>query len=52
MARGFYVWTEDIWDQSRWSDPIYFDATGIDQDVRDSVLEATWLTSMSTAILR
>ena len=32
-ARGLYVWTDDIWDQSKWSDPIYFDATGIDQDV-------------------
>ena len=33
QARGFYVWTDDIWDQTRWSDPVYYDATGIDQDV-------------------
>ncbi|RSH93063.1 hypothetical protein EHS25_007416 [Saitozyma podzolica] len=45
MARGFYVWTEDIWDQSRWSDPIYFDATGIDQDLffgDDGKVYLTW----------
>jgi hypothetical protein len=38
-ARGFFVWTEDIFDQTKWSDPIYLDSTGIDQDVglkRDS----------------
>jgi hypothetical protein len=31
--RGFYVWTDDIWDSSSWSEPIFFDVTGIDQDV-------------------
>jgi alpha-N-arabinofuranosidase len=30
-ARGFYVWTDDI--AGAWSDPVFFDATGIDQDV-------------------
>lgn len=31
--RGFYVWTDDIWDSSSWSDPIYFDQLGFDQDL-------------------
>ncbi len=31
--RGFFVWTENIWDSSSWSDPIFFDVRGIDQDV-------------------
>ncbi|RSH90256.1 hypothetical protein EHS25_001590 [Saitozyma podzolica] len=31
--RGFYVWTEDIYDDEKWSDAIYFDETGIDQDL-------------------
>lgn len=31
--RGFYVWTDDITDEKRWSDPIWFDTVGIDQDV-------------------
>ena len=33
--RGFYVRTEDIWDESSWSDPVYFDQVGFDQDVSD-----------------
>lgn len=32
--RGFYVHTKDIWDSDSWSDPIYFDQVGFDQDVR------------------
>lgn len=31
--RGFYVRTENIWDSSSWSDPVYFDVIGFDQDV-------------------
>jgi beta-xylosidase len=31
--RGFYVWTDDI-RGGNWSDPVYFDTVGIDQDVR------------------
>jgi beta-xylosidase len=31
--RGFYVWTDDI-RAGNWSDPVYFDTVGIDQDVR------------------
>jgi beta-xylosidase len=31
--RGFYVRTRDIWDSSSWSDPVYFDQPGFDQDV-------------------
>ena len=32
--RGFYVHTQDIWDLGSWSDPVYFDQVGFDQDVR------------------
>lgn len=34
--RGFYVKTRNIWDSSSWSDPVYFDQVGFDQDVRSS----------------
>ncbi|KAL4976293.1 glycosyl hydrolase [Aspergillus desertorum] len=34
IQRGFYVTTDDIWARDSWSDPIYFDVPGIDQDVR------------------
>lgn len=34
MPRGFFVWTDNIWDQTTWSDPVYYDVNGIDQDVR------------------
>jgi beta-xylosidase len=30
--RGFYVWTDDI-REGEWSDPVYYDVLGIDQDV-------------------
>jgi hypothetical protein len=33
--RGFYVWTDDIEDESSWSEPVYFDQLGIDQDVSE-----------------
>lgn len=33
FPRGFYVRTSNIWDSSSWSDPIYFDLPGFDQDV-------------------
>ncbi|KAH6657776.1 glycosyl hydrolase [Truncatella angustata] len=33
FPRGFYVWTDNIWDSSSWSDPIYFDNPGFDQDL-------------------
>lgn len=32
-ARGFYVSTDNIFDETTWSEPIYFDSLGIDQDV-------------------
>jgi beta-xylosidase len=32
--RGFYVSTDDIFDDSKWSEPVYFEMLGIDQDVR------------------
>ena len=31
--RGFYVKTTNIWDSNSWSDPVYFDQIGFDQDV-------------------
>lgn len=31
--RGFYVKTTDIWAADSWSDPVYFDQAGFDQDV-------------------
>lgn len=34
--RGFYVKTDNIWDSTSWSDPVYFDEVGFDQDVRPS----------------
>ncbi|KAJ6111551.1 hypothetical protein N7523_007612 [Penicillium sp. IBT 18751x] len=33
IPRGFYVSTTNIWDSSSWSDPIFFDVPGIDQDL-------------------
>ncbi|KAL5397474.1 hypothetical protein PMIN03_000817 [Paraphaeosphaeria minitans] len=33
FPRGFYVWTGDIFDDSAWSDPVYFDNPGFDQDL-------------------
>jgi beta-xylosidase len=34
---GFYVKTNNIWDSTSWSDPVYFDQVGFDQDVGGSV---------------
>ncbi|GKZ30288.1 hypothetical protein AbraIFM66950_008624 [Aspergillus brasiliensis] len=31
--RGFYVKTTNIWDSTSWSDPVYFDQIGFDQDL-------------------
>ncbi|GAB1203642.1 hypothetical protein APSETT445_002279 [Aspergillus pseudonomiae] len=31
--RGFYVKTENIWDSDSWSDPVFFDQVGFDQDL-------------------
>jgi beta-xylosidase len=31
--RGFYVKTRDIWEEESWSEPVYFDQVGFDQDV-------------------
>ncbi|KAJ9099309.1 hypothetical protein QFC21_004190 [Naganishia friedmannii] len=31
--RGFYVSTDDIFDDSKWSEPVFFDMLGIDQDL-------------------
>lgn len=31
--RGFYVCTKDIWSSESWSDPVFFDQPGFDQDL-------------------
>ncbi|KAK6521868.1 hypothetical protein TWF506_002071 [Arthrobotrys conoides] len=31
--RGFYVETDNIWNENSWSDPVYFDLPGFDQDL-------------------
>ncbi|KAE8376020.1 glycosyl hydrolase [Aspergillus bertholletiae] len=31
--RGFYVKTDNIWDSNSWSDPVFFDQVGFDQDL-------------------
>ncbi|KAG8622890.1 hypothetical protein KVT40_009401 [Elsinoe batatas] len=33
FPRGFYVHTDNIYDSTTWSDPIYFDHPGFDQDL-------------------
>ncbi|KAF4982103.1 hypothetical protein FZEAL_2209 [Fusarium zealandicum] len=33
FPRGFYVWTDNIRDENAWSDPVYFDNPGFDQDL-------------------
>ncbi|KAJ5150350.1 glycosyl hydrolase [Penicillium canariense] len=33
FPRGFYIKTENIWDSSSWSDPVFFDMVGFDQDL-------------------
>ncbi|KAJ5107970.1 hypothetical protein N7456_004645 [Penicillium angulare] len=33
IPRGFYVSTSNIWESSSWSDPVFFDVPGIDQDL-------------------
>ncbi|KAI1132767.1 glycoside hydrolase family 43 protein [Nemania abortiva] len=33
FPRGFYVYTDNIWDDDSWSDPIYFDNPGFDHDL-------------------
>lgn len=33
IPRGFCVWTDDIFSSGSWSDPVFFDVPGIDQDV-------------------
>ncbi|KAL1906419.1 hypothetical protein Sste5344_007747 [Sporothrix stenoceras] len=33
FPRGFYVKTTNIWDDAAWSDPVYFDVSGFDQDL-------------------
>lgn len=33
FPRGFYVKTNDIFDETKWSDPVYYDNVGFDQDL-------------------
>ena len=33
FPRGFYVWTDDIFNDAAWSEPVYFDNPGFDQDL-------------------
>ncbi|CAK7214813.1 hypothetical protein SEUCBS140593_002317 [Sporothrix eucalyptigena] len=33
FPRGFCVTTTNIWDDAAWSDPVYFDVAGFDQDL-------------------
>lgn len=33
IPRGFCVWTDDIFSNGSWSEPVFFDVPGIDQDV-------------------
>ncbi|KAI0015858.1 beta-xylosidase [Xylariomycetidae sp. FL0641] len=33
FPRGFYVWSDDIRDETKWSDPVFFDNPGFDQDL-------------------
>ncbi|CAO2654047.1 Nn.00g107800.m01.CDS01 [Neocucurbitaria sp. VM-36] len=48
FPRGFYVWTDDIEADGSWSDPIYFDNPGFDQDVFWD--DATGKTYLSTTV--
>ncbi|ORY35934.1 glycosyl hydrolase [Naematelia encephala] len=47
--RGFYVWTDNIWDETKWSDPVYYDVAGIDQDLffdDDGKVWLSWATTI------
>lgn len=33
ISSGFYVSTDDIFDDSKWSEAVYFEEIGFDQDV-------------------
>lgn len=49
--RGFYVKTANIWDSDSWSDPVYFDQVGFDQDVSVCVSLNSGRGSCCTALL-
>jgi hypothetical protein len=40
ISSGFYVSTDDIFDDSKWSDAVYFEEVGFDQDVSDAGLHS------------
>jgi hypothetical protein len=43
--RGFFVYTDNIWDDQAWSDPVPVDLLGIDHDVSLPQLDYIQLTS-------
>lgn len=47
---GFYVRTRNIWDETAWSDPVYFDQVGFDQDVSYYLLSLGSLTAAPRAL--
>ncbi|KAL4748230.1 glycosyl hydrolase [Aspergillus terricola var. indicus] len=47
IPRGFYVTTDNIWARDSWSDPIYFDVPGIDQDLFFDINGKTYLSAVN-----
>ncbi|RDW87084.1 glycoside hydrolase family 43 protein [Aspergillus mulundensis] len=47
IPRGFYVSTEDIWARDSWSEPVYFDVPGIDQDLFFDANGKTYLSAVN-----
>ncbi|KAL2838576.1 glycosyl hydrolase [Aspergillus pseudodeflectus] len=47
IPRGFYVTTDDIWAPGAWSDPVYFDVPGIDQDLFFDTNGKTYLSAVN-----
>ncbi|KAI9044349.1 glycoside hydrolase family 43 protein [Aspergillus affinis] len=50
--RGFYVRTTDIWDETSWSEPVFFDQVGFDQDLFWDSDETVYLSSTHRKLLR
>ncbi|KAL4811963.1 glycosyl hydrolase [Aspergillus spinulosporus] len=47
IPRGFYVTTDNIWARDSWSDPVYFDVPGIDQDLFFDTNGKTYLSAVN-----
>ncbi|KFY10954.1 hypothetical protein V492_04772 [Pseudogymnoascus sp. VKM F-4246] len=45
FPRGFYISTDNIWDDKSWSDPVYFDNPGFDQDLFWDVDDKVYLST-------